>query len=223
MQRKPYLLLGSFLSAFLVLSGAAPAQTTSASIEGTITDQTGGRMPGVTVMVTNTDTGLSRTVVTDGRGFYRVPSLDVGRYSVKAELNSFSAAVQNEVTLQINQTGVVDFTLQPSTLQETVTVTAAPVQVNTVTSAIGHIIDNKRIVDLPLNGRSFDQLISLVPGAIDSGGLRGYSVNGARPGANTFLLNGTDANNNYFPENVSGRNGISFTSLGISSIENIQE
>ena len=208
---------------FFSLVAAATAQTTFGAIEGTIVDQTGGRVPGATVTAKNMDNGFSRVATSDERGFFRVNNIEVGRYSVTAQLDGFATAVRDEVVIQINRTGIVDFTLTPSTLSESVTVQAEPMLVNTVSSTIGHVIENKKIIDLPLNGRSFDQLISLVPGAVDTGGLQGWSVNGARPGANNFLLNGTDANNNYFAENVSGRNGVSYTSLGLSSVENIQE
>lgn len=211
------------LVCLLSLTTGAAAQTTFGAIEGTVVDQTGGHVPAVTVTVKNMDTGLTRVTTTNERGFFRVNNIDIGRYSVTAQIDGFTTAIREGVEIQINRTGRVDFTLKPSTLSESVTVQAEAVQVNTVSSTIGHVIENKKIMDLPLNGRSFDQLISLVPGAIDTGGLLGWSVNGARPGANNFLLNGTDANNNYFAENVSGRNGVSYTSLGLSSVENIQE
>jgi hypothetical protein len=207
----------------LTLTGTVYGQSTFASIEGTIVDQAGLVVPGVSVTVTNQDTNVSRDLVTDGRGFYRAPNLPIGTYRVKAQLQGFATAVETGVVLQINQTGVVNFTLKPSGVAETVTVQASPVQVNLVTHELGHTILPKQIMDLPLNGRSFDQLMTLIPGTADMVGIAGIAVAGTRPGSTNFLLNGTDANNNYITESVPGRSGITQSSLGVSSIENIQE
>jgi len=211
----------SLLLIFLSVA-LATAQTTFGSLEGVVVDQSDARVSGASITVINLETNIARMVITDDRGFYRVPNLAVGIYTVKAQRSGFATAAENVVPLEINQTRVVNLLLKVSGPEETIAVQSGALTVNTVTSDLGQVIDNKRVLDLPLNGRSFEQLVSILPGAID-GGFRGYAVNGSRPGGNNFLLNGTDANNNYFPENVSGRSGVTFTSLGISSIEDIQE
>ena len=214
-------LLTLFAFTLSLLPVPATAQTTFGSVEGSVIDQSEARVPGAVITITNLQTNLRRIVISADRGFYRAPNLPVGTYRIKAQMAGF-ATVEAETRLDINQTGVVNLFLKVAGPEEIITVTSGGLRANTVTSDLGQVIDNKRVLDLPLNGRSFDQLVALAPGAID-GGSRGYAVNGSRPGGNNFLLNGTDANNNYFPENVNGRSGITFTSLGSSSLENIEE
>src|SRR5262249_12006721 len=147
----------------------AKAQTTFASLEGTITDQSEGQVQGVSITVTNRETNISRAAVTDDRGFYRASNLPVGIYDVRAEFPGFAPIVQSGVVLEINQTGKVNFALKVSNVEEAIIVEGYGLKVNVVSTDMGQVIDNKQVLDLPLNGRSFDQLLSLVPGSIDGG------------------------------------------------------
>src|SRR5436309_1122395 len=104
------------------LVSVAKAQTTFGSLEGTVTDENEGRVPGVSITVTNTETSISRVAVTDDRGFYRVSNLPVGIYDVRAKFQGFAPVVESGVPLRINQTGKVDFVLKVSNLEETITI-----------------------------------------------------------------------------------------------------
>lgn len=201
LNRKKLGLCSLFLTAllFVASSNVAWAQV-SASISGRIKDPSDAAIPAATVRVTSLETGATRTAATDERGNYRVLSLPVGRYEVRAENAGFKAAVQTGINLVVGQEAVVNLRLEVGGVQQQITVTGESPLVNTTTASVAGMVGEQQVKELPLNGRSFDLLITLNPGAVNytamkrsgqSGG-NFFSVVGRRPGENITLLNGVE-------------------------------
>jgi len=154
----------------LALASALPtaAQSTAinGTIEGTITDDQGAVLPGVTVTVTNVETGDTRSVVTNESGLYRAPLLPLGTYKVEAELQGFKKYEQSGVTLRAGQTAVIDFKLSVGTLSETVTVTADSPLVDLAKIEQGRTLTNAEIKTLPLTSRNPYNFALLQPGVV---------------------------------------------------------
>ena len=215
----------------LLLTGVAGsrlmAQVTTATISGTVTDASGASVAGASLQVKNTGTGITQDTTTDGQGRFNVPSLNVGDYEVTATKTGFQKVVRGGITLTVGGNAVVDFTLPVGQEQQTVTVEAQVSQVETTTSTVANLVEQKQITDLPLNGRNFQQLILLSPGvnvaqtATTSFYGKGdtYSVAGGRPEGQAFLLDGTDITN--FFNHGSGAGSLG-TSLGIDAIAEFQ-
>src|SRR5205809_7878065 len=134
----------------LILSTATLFGQT-ASIQGIVKDQTEGAVVGAQVMVTNLDTGVRREVASNETGLYTLPTLPVGRYSLKATTKGFSVEEVTEIKLDVGQTARVEFTLKPRTVTASVSVSAAAALLNSETSMIGAVIQNKRLAALALN------------------------------------------------------------------------
>src|SRR2546425_11348359 len=197
---------------------AIHAQVT-ASVSGRVEDSSGAALPGAMVTVTSLETGAGRTVSTGETGAYRVLSLPVGRYEVKAELAGFKAALRTGVSLTVGEEAVVNLKLEVGALQERVTVTEEAPVVNVTTASVSGLVGEREVKDLPLNGRSFDNLITLNPGAVlynfkagasvGSGEGAYFTVAGRRPSDNLFLLNGIEytgsSNIGITPGGVSGQ------------------
>ncbi|HYE74625.1 MAG TPA: carboxypeptidase-like regulatory domain-containing protein, partial [Blastocatellia bacterium] len=148
----------------LLLSVASTAYAqTSGDITGLITDSSGAAVSGATVTVTNQATGAIRRLTTNDEGLYSFPSLLPGEYELKVEQQGFKSAVRGNIQLQVQQTARVDFTLEVGSVGETVTVTGGTPLLATESNSVGTVIENKRIVDLPLNGRNFLQLVATAP------------------------------------------------------------
>ncbi len=182
---------------FALYSSLAFAQT--ASIQGSVTDQSGAVVPNATITVANTDTGVRQTTTTNGQGIYVVPFLQPGNYSVKVERQGFEAATRPGVKLVINQSAGIDFTLQLGSSTQTVAVSADAEILQTQDASVGQDVDSKTISTLPLNGRDYTQLVTLAAGAAPNTNSRaknGFTLNGSRTFQNTILLDGID-NNNY--------------------------
>src|SRR5579859_7398802 len=144
----------------LMLPATLLAQVTG-TITGTVRDASGAVVPLARVTATNTQTGLSRTVTTDGAGQYVLPELVVGSYEVRVEREGFSPFLQKGVLLQVNTQVSVDAVLQLRSATEQVTVSSTANLVQTNSSALVQVVDQQRVTDLPLNGRNVLQLISL--------------------------------------------------------------
>lgn len=195
---------------FLLLAVSASAQTATGTISGTITDQTGAVVPGAKVVARNVATNLERTVTADEDGFYRIPFLSVGTYEVTVEAQGFRREILQGIELQIDQVARIDVSLTIGDLTQEVVVTSAPPLVETATVAIGDVIENKRIIDMPLNGRNFQQLAMLTAGTSagqqggtqeffgTAGGSIGFAVNGGRDDQNHFVIDGVTAMDHYF-------------------------
>ncbi|MEZ5398544.1 MAG: TonB-dependent receptor [Bryobacteraceae bacterium] len=159
------------------------------SIQGIVRDQTDAAVVNADVSVVNLDTGLRRETKSNEVGLYTIPSLPVGRYKVTAALQGFAPAELPEVKLDVNQTARLDFTLKPGTVTESIDVSAAAALLDSETATVGQVIENKRIVELPLNGRNYLQLARLTAGTsaargsrpesegvFSAGGQHGYQV-----------------------------------------------
>ncbi len=193
---------------FLVIPNVVLAQVDRGSIVGLVTDPAGARVSGAQITVTNLAANQSASVTTDSNGEYTANLLRIGVYSVTVEKPGFQRAVQSSVDVGVNQTVRVDIALQIGSATESVQVTAAPPLLQTESSSLGTIETERRISELPLNGRNFIQLAYLGPGANGgqtgtnvSGGVfeneranEAVSVNGLRVSNNNFLLNGVDNN-----------------------------
>ncbi|HEY3131264.1 MAG TPA: TonB-dependent receptor [Acidobacteriota bacterium] len=187
----------------------ASAQTVAGTIVGTATDASGAVLPGVTVTVTNSATGVAKVVVTNEAGAYTVPFLQPGTYSVSGELVGFKKQMITGVIVEVEQRVRVDLQLAVGEVSQTVQVESAVPLLNTESSSVGQVIENQRVVDLPLNGRQFMELAFLIPATHASAPghfnaiLQGIAVTavGGRPTNNNFTLDGisnTSPNCGYF-------------------------
>src|SRR5262245_60874679 len=190
-------LLGIGLAA-IVLPALARAQTSTGKIVGVVQDSSGGVLPGVSIVVKNLGTGTSRDAVTDDRGQFEIPGLPPGRYQVDAELAGFRKFSQGPITVQVNQETRVNAVLSVGAVAETITVAAEGLLVQTTSSVVGKVVDEKQILELPLSGRNFADLGLLTPGVTTRGQSTSagtsFYVHGQRNDANNFLLDGTSDN-----------------------------
>jgi hypothetical protein len=223
-------LRGFVLCALFVSIWPLPARAqVSASVSGTIRDPSGAALPGVTLTAKNVETGLVRGVMTDQQGRYDLVSLPVGRFEVSAEKNGFRTEVRRGITLAVGQEAMVDWILQLGEVKQQITVTGEAPAVNATTSEISGLVGERQIKDLPLNGRSYDELLTLNSGVVNftwekTGGVgisnsavgNMFSVSGNRPQQNLFLLNGIEftgaAENNMQP------GGTSQQLLGVDAV-----
>lgn len=206
------------ISIFLVLTlhfSLAWAQVTTATILGTVSDNTGGVLPGVEITVTHLDTNTVRNSVTGDLGQYRVSQLPLGDYEVESALAGFQTSIRRGLTLTLGQEAVVNITMSVGAITEEVIVTGAAPLVETTSSEVSSLIDSQQIRDLPLNGRSFTELAVLQPGVVTAraagqslivGMGQKISVNGSRTNASSFILDGTDINDSMAqaPGSVTG-------------------
>src|SRR4029079_1205651 len=153
----------SVVLALLFTGHLAAAQATRGTIQGTITDSSGAALPGATVEVRNVGTGLTLTLVTNGEGRYTAPDLALGEYEVRASLTGFQAVLRKGLQLRVGSQLAIDFQLPIGAVQETITVAVTAPVIDTVSSALGAVVEQKQLADLPLNGRNISQLISLAP------------------------------------------------------------
>lgn len=199
-----------------LLGSLSFGQTTTGTILGVVADETGARVPGVTVTVTNLDTAISRTLATDAAGRYRASSLPSGNYEMKAEMAGFKTAVRRGVQLSVGAETVVDLTLSIGQVSEQVEVTGEAPVVETTNATVSGLVNDQQVRDLPLNGRSLDNLIFLQTGvssyllgdqSTENGGGIKFTVSGSRITANSFLLDGTNINDqsNTTPGSAAGK------------------
>jgi hypothetical protein len=181
-----------------MMSGSVAGQTTTGSIFGTVNDQTGYALSNATVTVTNVLTGIVNNAQCNDSGNYIFPSLPTGDYTVSAQSKGFSAETQSGIHLDVNQNVNASFRLKPGAETQSVTVTAATVLVETRESQLSATIDQKRVEDLPLNGRAAYSLVQTVPGVTtysaqslvgDFNGTK-FSANGNRTNEDSYYLDG---------------------------------
>ena len=215
------ILKGSILLLIMLftLTPFIPAQSFTGGITGTVRNANGEVVPNAEITITQTQTGKVVTVVANGEGYYVSPPLVVGDYRVEARVDGFRRAVRAGIKLQIQQVLMVDFALEVGAVTETIEVTTQAPVLETTSSVLGKVVDNRRILDLPLNTRNVYSLIYLTPGV--AGGIGNnynslsYSVNGARPTMMDTVIDGVTAS---FPT-VNGFTGISV----FPSVDAIQE
>ncbi|HJZ74570.1 MAG TPA: carboxypeptidase regulatory-like domain-containing protein [Vicinamibacterales bacterium] len=191
----------------------AHAQATGA-IAGLVTDPSGGALPGASIEVVSRDTGQVRTAVTGADGFFTVPLVNPGLYRVTATLSGFRTTARETVTVVVNETVRADLQMQLAGITETLVISAESPLVETTNATLGVVIDRRKVVDLPLNGRNFTQLGTLIPGVVappsalggqdgnaTPGGFGnatgGFNVNGQRNQSNNFLLDGASNNDSF--------------------------
>jgi hypothetical protein len=188
----------------ITLTLAARAQVVGGTIAGTVTDPSGAVIPNAHVLVHNDDTGTQRSLTTNNSGEYAAPSISVGTYTVSVDAPGFSRYTRNNVSLTVGQSLHLTLALAVSG-SDTVNVQDTPPAVNTSTEQTSGLVDSRQVKELPLNGRSYDQLITLNPGTVNytnqrSGGIgtsnssvgNMFAVSGRRPQDNLFLLNGIE-------------------------------
>jgi hypothetical protein len=214
-----------YLVCFLFAVISASAQTLS----GTVSDQTGGVVQGALVTAKSSETGATRTALTDGEGHYQLYSLAVGDYEVRGAKTGFSEEVRTGIRLGVGQQATVDLKLSVGGSSASVTVNEDAPLVNVTTADISGLVSEQQIKELPLNGRSFDELLTLNPGVVNFtwekiGGVgvsnstagNNFVVSGNRPQQNLFLLNGVEftgaAENNMQP------GGTSQQLLGVDAV-----
>ena len=142
----------------LLTSAVAWAQLSTAQMSGRVTDQSGAVLPGVTVTAMQTDTGFTRTVVTDGAGAWVMPNMPTGPYRLEVALQGFRTYVQTGIVLQVGATPTINASLAVGSLEETVSVEAAAPIVDVQSAGISEVVENERIVELPLQGRQGHRL-----------------------------------------------------------------
>ena len=196
--RKTAQLLGGLLAVVLFCMPAFP-QGSTGRILGTVTDQSGGVVSGSTITVIDTERGVTRTLTTDDAGQYNAPNLTPGNYTVRVEAKGFKRIERQSVTVEVGHEVRVDLTLQPGEQNQTVTVTEAVPLVETTNATMGGTLENADIVDLPLNGRDYQNLLGLRPGVMlqPGGGPWTQSTNGVRPDESVWLVEGI-INENFF-------------------------
>jgi hypothetical protein len=217
-----------FLLSVLAQAPVVFAQA-SASISGTVIDASGGAIPSATVTARNLETGAERTTTTDATGIYQLLVLSIGQYQIQAAKNGFNEAIREGIHLSTGQQAVLNFTLRVGNIEQQIRVTAEAPPVSATTSEISGLVAGQQVKDLPLNGRSYDELMTLNPGVVNftwekTGGIgvsnsttgNMFSVDGNRPQQNLFLLNGVEytgaAENNMQP------GGASQQLLGVDAI-----
>src|SRR5437879_8896222 len=191
------------LTAIVVLIALQPclafAQTATGTIVGVVKDSSGAMIPGVSIAVKHTDTGQTRTAISSDSGSYNVPLLPVGAYELNTTMPGFKQQVRTGINLVIAQQAVIDLTLEVGAAAEQITVSEEAPLVNTTLSSTAGLITEQQVKDLPLNGRSFDQLLVMNVGVVNNtsnigqgGGFTGFSVAGKRQETNRFMINGVD-------------------------------
>ena len=198
------------VAAAVLLSAAVAWAGITGSISGTVTDPSGAVMPGVTVTVTSTSTNVQSRTVTDAKGFYSFPALNVDFYNVTVNQAGFRNFLESGVRINANSAILIDIKLEVGQVTNTITVQSDTLQVETQSTQMGDVIESSTITSVPLNGRSYIDLLALQPGvspytgndtaaglvqAPISGSLNNgtQSINGGRPEANGFMVNGADA------------------------------
>jgi hypothetical protein len=191
------------LAVLLLTAGgpAAFAQSFTGQIVGSVADQTGAVLPGVTITATNVDTNATREILTNETGNYTITALPAGNYRIEAQFPGFATQVRTGVVLQVNQAARIDFEMAVGDVAQTIDVIGTAPLVETDTASLGQVIDRDKIDDLPLNGRSFLGLNMLATGVSElaqgeNTASRGGNahINGGRLWGNNFILDGVDNN-----------------------------
>jgi len=220
-------------SAWLVVPAAAAllachsllAQTNTGRILGSVTDSTGAALDGASVIVTDLERGVSRSLRTDQAGAYVAPELLPGSYKVRAEAKGFRSVERINLTLEVAKDIVVDFQLQPGEVKETVVVSEEIPLLDTTSATLGGTLSNNEINDLPLSGRNYENLLQLRPGVVryPGGGFSTTSTNGLRAEDNAYIIEGLFNSEPYSGQGIINGAGIAGDSATILPIDSIQE
>lgn len=223
------ILIASILACISVATQAQTAQT--GALSGVASDPSGSVLPGVSITVTNTSTGQVRTTTTQSNGRYLVPLLPPGVYKVEASREGFKTGTFEQVRINITETATLNIALQVGSIREIVEVEAEPMQLDTISSALGHVTDERMVQSLPLVTRNYTQILGLSPGVSGdvtnsahigrgdsslSSATGGYSIAGGSTNDNNFQMNGTEVND------LMGENAIS-GGVPVPNPDSIQE
>ncbi|HEY2350906.1 MAG TPA: carboxypeptidase-like regulatory domain-containing protein, partial [Candidatus Acidoferrum sp.] len=229
-----------FVAAVLVLflgaaGSALRAQTSTATISGVVSDSQGARVANAKIIVTNIETGVTSITAADAQGVYSVSSLPIGNYRIEAQRDGFKTSARGPIELTVGKNAVEEFTLTIGDVSQTVEVAATTPTVDTASSAVGFLVGEKQIHELPLNGRNYIQLTLLAPGVqpvpqentegasslvpFGFGSPQRFSVAGGRPQGELFLIDGTDTAGVW--GNGTGSNLVG-TTLGVDGIAEFQ-
>jgi hypothetical protein len=214
---KAAIMLGAILGV-LLFSPSLFSQVNTGTIFGIVQDSSGAVIAGATVTIRNVDTGTARTVTSDEGGRYVVPVLPVGNYAVQGQQAGFQTEIRSGITLSVGREEVINLILRVGQLTQSVTVTEEGPLINNTTASTSGLVAERQVKDLPLNGRSFDNLITLNPGAVNYSAFKSgpsvgsgegayFTVAGRRPLDNLFLLNGIE---------YTGSSSIGITPGGVS-------
>src|SRR6266849_3886956 len=214
------------VGAMLALSFATFAQTVG-QVTGLVTDPSGSIVVGATVTVINSQTNVARTTSTNSAGNYAFPALQPGVYNVKAEMQGFQGEVREGVELQVEQIARIDFHLRIGAVTQTVKVAGGAPLLTTESATVGTVIDNDRIVGLPLNGRSFTQLIALSPNVaanfVNNGGQASARQGGDRSTQEIFVAGARREYMNFTLDGVQNTDPGFNTYAVLPSIDALQE
>ncbi len=204
---------------------SALAQSTSGRVLGTVTDPSGASVAGANVVITDTQRGTSRTLITDSSGDYAAPDLIPGAYKIRVEAKGFKSEERTGVTIEVATDARVDFALQPGQVSETVIVTEDVPLLNTTSATLGGTLSNQEINDLPLNGRNYENLLQLRPGVMryPGGGFSTTSTNGLRAEDNAYFIEGLFNSEPFSGQGIINGAGIAGDSATILPIDAIQE
>src|SRR5262245_31622895 len=226
-EMKTYLFATKVLCLAFLFSSLAIAQSGSTgTISGVVQDESGAVIPGVEVTVTNVDTGINSNSLTNETGAYHVPTLIPGRYEVRAQLAGFETTIRRGIQLTVGSALEINMALRVGQVSQETIVTAEAPMVNTVTSTVAGLVDERTIRDLPLNGRSFDYLIALESSAptfrsrgrfSTYGQVDVYTVNGANTASNLYLMDGIEMQGAGSAFQVPG--GVLGRNLGVDAIQ----
>src|SRR3989475_3408280 len=216
------------LVCLVTLAPAVDAQGTVAEIQGIVTDSSGAVIPGATVPATNTDTNLQGTATTGSAGIYVIPNLPPGRYRVQVALSGFHTSLHENIDVVVGQQLTLNTVLQVGEITEQMTVTSDAPLVDISTAQVAGLVGERQVKDLPLNGRSFDNLITLNPATVNTTAMKGgassstgpgnyFAIAGQRPGHNIFLWNGVEYPGGSNAES-STPGGVSGQLLGIDAV-----
>jgi len=209
----------------LTLCAASVAQTFTGRILGTVADGSGAAIAGAAVTITDMQRGISRSLVTDDSGVFNAPNLSPGTYRVRVEGKGFKSVERPNVVVEVAQDVKIDVTLQPGDVQQTVTVTDEIPLLNTTSSTLGGTLSNKEIIELPLSGRNYENLLQLRPGVMryPGGGFSTTSSNGLRAEDNSYFIEGLFNSEPYSGQAIINGAGIAGDSATILPIDAIQE
>ncbi len=228
--RKFVMTLGLVVALAVLLApnaGWAQSSGSTGQIIGTAMDSDGGAMPGATIVARNTETGFSRTAITDTAGFYRLDLLPVGIYDVKAALDGFRSEIKRAARIGLGSSVRIDYVLAESAIAEEIVVTAEAPVIETTNPSVATSVGGQAIANLPLQGRDFTDFAVLAPGAVaadesQAGGRGGLNM-GARGIQNSFNIDGSNSQSSFFGEERGGtRPPFTFSQAAIKEFQVIQ-
>ncbi len=215
----------AMVSLVLLAAAIASPQGSTGRILGVVTDQTGGEVAGATVTITDVARGVAQTLITDSDGAYVALNLQPGTYTVRAEFKGFKVFERKNILVEVGKDVRIDPVLQPGSTSETITITEEVPMVDTTSTTLGGTISNEIINDLPLNGRNYQNLISLRPGTAiyPGGGPWTQTTNGIRPEDTSFIVDGITNDEAFMGLSVTNAAAVLGDAATLIPIDAIQE